>query len=125
MKSSHKDLGENITKLVNLVWSRVSLEAVIVSVNIKANQPSHQADLMVRGVWEGNWVAFFDNHIVHADAPSYVKANLSWQAVANHTIAAKKAKYRLAIEDLCSSSLLWYAPWIVHSIGNMLLISSG
>ena len=39
----------------------------------------------------------------YADAPSYVKAIFSWEAVANHAIVAKKDKYHLAIEDLRSS----------------------
>ena len=57
---------------------------------------------MARGVWEGNWV-LFDNCINDADAPSYVKANLSWDAIPTHAASAKKAKYRLAAEELRGS----------------------
>ena len=49
----------------------------------------------------------FDSHIVNADAPSYVKANLSWEAVTNRAVAAKEAKYHITIEDVrCSFTLL-------------------
>ena len=48
-------------------------------------------------------MAFFDNRIVDADAPSYVQANLSWDAVANRAASAKKAKDRSAAEELRAS----------------------
>ena len=51
-----------------------------------------QVDWMVRGVWEGSRVAFFDNRIVDADAPSYVQANLSWEAIANRAASTKKKR---------------------------------
>ena len=51
-----------------------------------------------RGVWENGRVAFFDNHIVDADTPSYM--NISWEAVANRASNAKKTKYNPAAEEL-------------------------
>ena len=48
-------------------------------------------------------MAFFDNRIVDADAPSYAKANLSWNATANKAAAAKKRKYKHAAEELRGS----------------------
>ena len=53
---------------------------------------------MARGVWENGRVAFFDNRIVDADAPSYT--NISWEAVANRAANAKKTKYNPAAEEL-------------------------
>ena len=41
-----------------------------------------QVEWMVRGVWEGSRVELFNNRIIDADAPSYVQANLSWEAIA-------------------------------------------
>ena len=64
MKCGHDNLCENNAKLADLVWGGVLLERVIASKNIRADQSSLQADWMVRGVWEGNQVAIFDNHIV-------------------------------------------------------------
>ena len=125
MKHDHDDLHDNDAKLADLAWGRVSLEPIIPLVDIRAEQPSRQADWMVREVWEGNWVEFFDIRIVDADAPSYVKANLSWEAVANQDVAAKKAKCHFAIEDLRGSFTPLVCSTDVHSIGNMLLTSSG
>ena len=51
-------------------------------------------------------MAFFDNRIVDADAPSYASANLSWEAISKRTATTKKAKYRLAAEELRGSFTL-------------------
>ena len=67
----------------------------------------------------------FDNRTIDADAPSYVKANLSWEAAGNHVIAAKKVNYCLAIEDLGNSLIPLVQSKMMHFIGNMLLTSSG
>ena len=59
---------------------------------------------MVLGVWEGNKVVFFDDKITDAEAPCYVHANLSWEAIFNKAAATeKKVKYRLAAEKLQGS----------------------
>ena len=48
-------------------------------------------------------MAFFDNRIIDADAPSYVCSNTSWQALANRAAQQKPAKYQHVIEDLRGS----------------------
>ena len=48
-------------------------------------------------------MAFFDNRIVDADTPSYVQANLSWEAIAKCAASTKKRKYRYAAEELRTS----------------------
>ena len=46
-------------------------------------------------------MAFFDNHIVDANAPTYlyVQANLSWEAIVNRAVSTKKAKYGSVAEE--------------------------
>ena len=79
------------------------IEPVLVPGNDRTQHPSLQADWSVRGVWESNRVAFFNNRIIDADAPSYVFSNTSWQALANRPANQKKAKYERVVEELHGS----------------------
>ena len=48
-------------------------------------------------------MAFFDNRITDADAPSYLSSNLSWEATAKRAVTEKKKKYASVGEELrCS-----------------------
>ena len=89
--------------LAEAAWGGVVVEPVLVPENDRTTHPALQADWSVRGVWEGNWVAFFDNRIVDADAPSYRTANLSWEAIARRAACEKKRKYALVAEELRGS----------------------
>ena len=103
VKRGHNDLRDSDAKLADIAWSGVSVEPILVPENDRQNRQMLQADWMARGVWEGSRVAFFDNRIIDADAPSYVQANLSWEAIANRAASAKKAKYCSAAEELRAS----------------------
>ena len=46
---------------------------------------------------------FFDSRIIDADAPSYVQANVSWEATASRAGSTKKKKFRLAAEEVQGS----------------------
>ena len=87
-------------RLAELAGGGVTIEPVFIPENDHSGRPMLQADWMVRGVWEGNRVAFFDNRITDADAPSYVCANLSWETISNKAATEKKNKFRLVAEEL-------------------------
>ena len=55
---------------------------------------------MVRGIWEGDKVALFDERIIDADAPCYQQANLTWKAISNRAAQAKKEKHQGLAEEL-------------------------
>ena len=103
VKKGHNDLRDSEARLAELAWGGVTIEPVLIPENDRSGRPMLQADWMVRGVWEGNRVAFFDNRITDADAPSYVRANLSWEAISNKAASDKKNKYRLVAEELRGS----------------------
>ena len=85
IKPGHNDIRDFDARLADVAWGGVAVEPVMVPVQDGNNRPTLQADWLVRGVWEGDRVAYFDNRIVDADAPSYVRSNLSWNAVSNST----------------------------------------
>ena len=103
VKKGHNDLRDSDARIADVAWGGVAIEPILVPENDKKGRPMLQADWMVRGVWEGNRVAFFDNHIIDANAPSYAKANLSWESISAWAANAKKSKYRLAAEELRGS----------------------
>ncbi|XP_065191920.1 uncharacterized protein LOC135823013 [Sycon ciliatum] len=87
----------------DIAFGGVTIEPILIPEQDRNGRPMLQADWLARGVWEGNRVAFFDNRIVDADAPSYAKVNLSWNATANKAAATKKRKYKHAAEELRGS----------------------
>lgn len=103
VKRGHDDLRDSDAQLADLAWGGVCAEPVLVPDNDKRGRPSLRADWMARGVWEGSRVAFFDNRIIDADAPSYLTAHLSWESLANRAATEKKNKYSAAAEELRGS----------------------
>ena len=97
-KARHDDVRDNDARLADMVWGGVSVEPIMIPENDRRGRSQLRADWMARGVWESGRVAFFDNRIVEADAPSYT--NISWEAVANRAANAKKTKYNPAVEEL-------------------------
>ena len=99
----HNELRDFDATLANAAWGGVVIEPVLVPENIQQQRPLLQADWMARGVWEGSRVAFFDNRIVDADAPSYSATHLSWEAISKRAVMEKKRKYQSAVEELRAS----------------------
>lgn len=103
IKRGHDGLRDNDAGLADLAWGGVSVEPILQADYERLDRPCLQADWMVRGVWEGNRVAFFDERIIDADAPSYLQANLTWEAISNRAAQAKKRKYQELAEELRAS----------------------
>ena len=103
VKKGHNDLRDSDARLADIAWGGVAVEPVLVPENDGCGRPRLQADWIARGVWEGNRVALFDNRIIDADAPGYVRSNLSWETISNRAASEKKTKYRHAVKDLRGS----------------------
>ena len=125
VNKGHNDLRDIDARIADVVWGGVAIEPILVPENNKKGRPMLQAGWMVRGVWEGNRVAFFNNHIIDADAPSYARANLSWESVSARVASARKSKYCLATEELRGSFTRWRVPRMVCYTENMLPTRNG
>ena len=101
IKRGHNDLRDSDAKLADMAFGGVVVEPIMVPEGDRTGQPALRADWLARGVWEDNRVAFFDNRIIDANAPSY--SHSSWEATSNRAANAKKKKYRQASEDLRGS----------------------
>ena len=101
VKRGHDDVRDNDAPLADMAWGGVSVEPIMIPENDRRGRSQLRADWMARGVSVNGRVAFFDNRIVDADAPSYT--NISWEAVANRAANAKKTKYNPAAEELHST----------------------
>ena len=60
-------------------------------------------------------MAFFDERIINADAPSYRQANFTWEAISNRAAEVKKAKYQGLAEELQAL----FTPLIVSTEGGL------
>ena len=100
MKKGRNDVRDNDVRLAEEAWGGVTVEPMLVREDDRAGHTALQADWCVRGVWEGSWVAFFDNRIIDANAPSYLSSNLLWEAIAKRAVTEKKKKYASVVEEL-------------------------
>ena len=106
VKKGHNDLRDSDARIADVAWGGVAIEPILVPENDKKGRPMLLADWMVRGIWEGNRAAFFDNRIIDADAPNYARANLSWRSVSARAASDKKTKSCLANEEFCGSFIM-------------------
>ena len=118
-KKGHNDLRDSDARRADVAWDKVVVEPLLVPENDKKLRPLIHADWMARGVRGSNLVVFLHNHIIYADTPSYVKANLSWNAIATCAASAKKAKYCPAAEELQGSFISLVCSMDGVSIVNM------
>ena len=103
VKQGHDQVRDNDVALAEAAWGGVVVEPILVPEADRTGHPALHADWSARGVWECSRVAFFDNRIVDADAPSYNAANRSWDAISRRAVAEKKRKYAHIAEELRGS----------------------
>uniref|UniRef100_A0A146KS76 Uncharacterized protein n=1 Tax=Lygus hesperus TaxID=30085 RepID=A0A146KS76_LYGHE len=99
VKWGHDYVRDECAMLANLAWGGVTTEPVLR--DAAGGQPALIADIQANGVWESGRVAFFDNRIINADAPSY--CTREWSAVSHQAAREKHRKYDQAAEDVRSS----------------------
>ena len=102
MKKGHDQLRDQCIALSNLAWGGVQREPLVKEATGRVKKEL-RADFSVRGVWEEQRVAYFDNRILHADAPSRVQNNTSCKTALNSAANEKKRKYKNACEDIRAS----------------------
>lgn len=95
IKHGHDQLRDYCAATANLAYNSVGIEPLM---RESSNDVTAlYADFKAVSVWEAGRVAFFDNRIVNADAPSY--ASQSWTTTANRHAAEKHRKYDTAAEE--------------------------
>ena len=102
VKRGHDNLRDECAKLCEAAWGDVKIEPVIKEASGRLNNDL-RADFSVRGVWDGDRLAFFDNCILNADANSRVQNNTSYKTALKRAAQVKREKYKRACEDIRSS----------------------
>ena len=77
VQKGYNDVHDNDVQLTEAAWGCVMVKPIMAPEDDKIGHTLMQADWSVRDIWEGSWVAFFDNSIIYADAPSYLSSQLS------------------------------------------------
>lgn len=101
IKHGHDQLRDHCAAIANVAWRGVAIEPILREADPANNVPALQADFQVRGIWDAERVAFFDNRIINADAPSY--ANQDWATISRNHALQKHLKYDKAAEDVRGS----------------------
>ena len=102
VKKGHDQLRDQCVALADLAWGGVNVEPLVKEQSGRMKKEL-RADFSVRGVWEDQRVAYFDNRISNADAPSRLDRNSSWKTTLNIAASEKKSKYSKACEDIRAS----------------------
>lgn len=101
VKHGHDQLRDHCTAIANMAWKGIEIEPVLREADPANNITALQADFKINGIWEAERVAFFDNRIINADAPSY--ANQNWETISRHSANEKHKKYDRSAEDIRGS----------------------
>ena len=82
VKKGLDSLRDECSRLAEAAWGGVRIEPIIKEACGRLEEDL-RADFCVRGVWEGDRLAFFDNFIIDADAPSRIQRNTSYKTSLN------------------------------------------
>jgi len=102
IKKGHANLRGECAQLAELAWRDVKIEPIVKEASGRNNEEL-RADFCVRGVWEGERLAFFDNRILNADAPSRIQNNISFKSALKMAANEKRKKSKKLCEDIRSS----------------------
>ena len=86
-------------QIIRDAWGGVTSEPLIKEESGRCKEEL-RADFCVRGVWEGNRTAFFDNRMLDADAKCRLERNISWKTALKSAAEEKKRKYRNVCEGI-------------------------
>jgi len=80
IKLGHDQMVDESCHLVSMAYGAagVKKEPFLRDASGKVLDKDLRADFMAHSVWERQWVAFFYNHILDADAPSCFNRNMSY-----------------------------------------------
>ena len=93
VKRGYDSLRVECSRMAEAAWRGVRIESTIKEACGRLEEDL-RADFCVRGVWEGDILAFFDNCIIDADAPSSgIQRNTSYKTSLNAAGRVKKEKY--------------------------------
>jgi len=102
VKKGHDNLRDECAKLAEVAWGDVKIEPIVKEASGRVKEDL-RADFSVRGVWEGERIAFFNHCILNADAQSRIQNNISYKTALKGTAMKKRVKYGKACEDIRSS----------------------
>ena len=103
MKHGHDQMRDECALLAEMAYGKVTIEPYLKDSSGTLIDRDLRADFMVNGVWERQRVAFFDNRILDADAPSRFSRNISYETAMRAAVREKRQLYGNACEDLRAS----------------------
>jgi len=104
VKYGHDQMREECALLAEMAYGKVVMEPYLKdSTGAMITDKNLRADFMAIGVWERQRVAFFDNCIIDADAPSRFSRNTNSQTAMASAVRAKRRLYNEAWEDVRAS----------------------
>ena len=100
VKHGHDQMRDECALLTEMAYGKVTIEPFLKDSSGRPVEKDLRADFMANGVWERQRVAFFDNRIIDADAPSRFSRNMNYETAMRAAVREKRRLYNDACEDL-------------------------